>query len=107
MASAEQESVLFKPLRIGSVQLSHRVALAPLTRRRAQDDHTHSVNLASECYTQRSCYPATLLISEGTLISPRAGVYNNIPGIYTHKHIEAWKQIVQKSTKLAESSSFS
>ncbi|KAF2167616.1 hypothetical protein M409DRAFT_66100 [Zasmidium cellare ATCC 36951] len=77
MASAEQHSALFKPLRIGSSHLSHRIALAPLTRRRAQDDHTHTVNLASEYYAQ-------------------PGVYNNIPGIYTHRHIEAWKQIVDK-----------
>lgn len=33
--------VLFNPLKLGAVTLSHRVVLAPLTRYRADENHVH------------------------------------------------------------------
>ncbi|CAD6573770.1 MAG: hypothetical protein ASARMPRED_006288 [Alectoria sarmentosa] len=83
---------LFDPIRIGSIPLSHRIAMAPLTRYRADDAHVHT-SLATEYYSQRASVPGTLLITEATFISPRATGYANVPGIYNKDQIEAWKNV--------------
>lgn len=83
---------LFDPIRIGSIPLSHRVAMAPLTRYRATDAHVHT-SLAVEYYSQRASVPGTLLITEATFISPRASGYENVPGIYNKDQIEGWKSV--------------
>lgn len=36
------ESVVFTPLKVGAVELGHRIVLAPCTRLRAEADHTPS-----------------------------------------------------------------
>ncbi|KZV80859.1 FMN-linked oxidoreductase [Exidia glandulosa HHB12029] len=83
---------LFQPLRVGVAQLKHRVALAPLTRYRADDEHVHT-DMAVEYYRQRSSVPGTMLISEATFIDARAGGYVNAPGIWTDAQVAAWKKI--------------
>lgn len=83
---------LFDPIRIGSIPLSHRVVMAPLTRYRANDAHVHT-SLATEYYEQRASVPGTLLITEATFISPRASGDSNPPGIYSKDQIEAWKNV--------------
>ncbi|KZT57421.1 FMN-linked oxidoreductase [Calocera cornea HHB12733] len=85
-------TALFTPLRVGTMQLQHRIAMAPLTRNRAHDDHTHS-ELAIEYYVQRGSFEGTLLITEATFIAEEAGGFTNVPGIYTQKQIDAWKKI--------------
>lgn len=87
-------TTLFTPLKVGRVQLSHRIALAPLTRFR-NDETTHApiVPLVKEYYSQRASEPGTLLISEATLISPQAGAYTYAPGIWSDEQIAAWKQV--------------
>ncbi|KAL9629545.1 MAG: hypothetical protein Q9164_006835, partial [Protoblastenia rupestris] len=86
---------LFEPIDLGpNLHLSHRVVLAPLTRFRANQAHVHGP-LATEYYTQRASAHGTLLITEGTFISPRAGGYSNVPGIYTQDQIEAWKNVTE------------
>jgi NADPH2 dehydrogenase len=84
---------LFQPLQLGKAKLSNRLAMAPLTRFRADDDHVQ-LPFVKEYYSQRACVPGTLLITEATPISPRAGGYKNVPGIYTEPQIKAWKEIV-------------
>ncbi|MCJ1443980.1 MAG: hypothetical protein MMC23_004480 [Stictis urceolatum] len=44
-------------------------------------------------YEQRASVPGTLLISEGTLISPRGGGVANVPGIWSDEQIAVWKEI--------------
>ncbi|KAF8698349.1 oxidoreductase, partial [Rhizoctonia solani] len=84
---------LFTPIRVGDMMLSHRVILAPLTRFRADDEHVHH-EIAVEYYSQRATTPGTLLISEGVLVSPEAGGYDNVPGIWNERQIAAWKKVV-------------
>ena len=83
---------LFDPIRIGSIPLSHRVVMAPLTRYRATDAHVHT-SLAVEYYTQRASFPGTFILSEATFISPRASGLANAPGIYNKAQIDAWKNV--------------
>ncbi|KAJ5291266.1 nadh:flavin oxidoreductase nadh oxidase family protein [Penicillium angulare] len=86
------ESPLFKPLQVGPVTLGHRIAMAPLTRFRADDDHV-PLPFVADYYSQRGSFPGTLLVSEGTFIDARAGGGPNIPGIYNAAQIAAWKKI--------------
>ncbi|GKT43567.1 chanoclavine-I aldehyde reductase fgaOx3 [Colletotrichum spaethianum] len=85
-------SKLFSPLTVGSLQLSNRLALAPLTRYRADDEWTPTP-MMEEYYAQRGCVPGTLLISEGTLISYRTAGRKNVPGIWDEAHIAGWKKV--------------
>ncbi|KAK4189461.1 putative NADPH dehydrogenase [Podospora australis] len=87
------ESNLFRPLKVGNCHLQHRIAMAPLTRFRASDSHVPLLPLMKEYYAQRACVPGTLLITEATFISPQAGGYENVPGIYNPEQISAWKEI--------------
>ncbi|EEH20765.1 hypothetical protein PABG_02996 [Paracoccidioides brasiliensis Pb03] len=80
------------PIRVGNLTLAHRVVLAPLTRYRADDDHI-PLPFVKDYYAQRACVPGTLLITEATFISPRAGGFNNVPGIYNDLQIKAWKEV--------------
>ena len=69
------------------------MVMAPLTRFRANADHTPGP-YAKTYYEQRSCVPGTLIVTEATFIAPRAGGYNNIPGIWNDEQISGWKEIV-------------
>ena len=77
--SSSQYSNLFQPVQLGDLQLLNRIVLAPLTRFRANDAHVPGP-LATEYYTQRASTPGTLLVTEGTLLSAKAGGYPNVPG---------------------------
>ncbi|KAJ5443398.1 Chanoclavine-I aldehyde reductase [Penicillium daleae] len=83
---------LFTPLRVGRMELSNRIAMAPMTRFRVADDHV-PLPLVKEHYAQRGSTPGTLLITEGTLITPQAGLYPNVPGIWNDAQIAAWKEV--------------
>ncbi|KZT64155.1 NADH:flavin oxidoreductase/NADH oxidase [Daedalea quercina L-15889] len=83
---------LFQPVKVGQHWLTHRVVLAPLTRYRANKAHVHG-DLAVTYYGQRASIPGTLLITEATFISARAGGYDNIPGIWNDEQVEGWKRV--------------
>ena len=85
-------SKLFQPIRVGRMDLQHRIVLSPMTRCRANKDHVHG-DLAHEYYTQRASTPGTLLVTEGTIIHPHAGGLPNIPFIYTDEQVDAWKRV--------------
>ncbi|PGH30964.1 NADPH2 dehydrogenase [[Emmonsia] crescens] len=83
---------LQSPIQVGNITLQHRIVLAPLTRYRADDNHV-PLPFVKDYYAQRASIPGTLLITEGTFISPRAGGFNNVPGIYNDVQIKAWKEV--------------
>jgi N-ethylmaleimide reductase len=86
----EKTPPILSPYKMGIFSLRNRVIMAPLTRRRATDDHTPT-SLMQSYYEQRSS--AGLIIAEATNISPQAVGYLNTPGIFTKAHIEGWKKI--------------
>jgi len=88
--NSEVQSALLKPVELGRYTLKNRVVMAPLTRRRATNDHVPTAIMASY-YKQRAS--AGLIIAEGTNISLQAVGYMNSPGIFANAQIEAWKQI--------------
>lgn len=90
--SSTDTPALFRPIRVGSVKLSHRVVLSPLTRLRADDAHVPT-DLSVEYYRQRASVSGTLLITEGTFISPQAGGIAHAPGIWSDAQMNAWKKV--------------
>lgn len=87
-------SKLFTPLRVGHMALNHRIALAPMTRLRADNNHIPLPSV-KEYYGQRASVPGTLLVTEATVISPKHGGYRNVPGIYNDSQIDAWKEVTR------------
>ncbi|KAI5811119.1 hypothetical protein DFH27DRAFT_9574 [Peziza echinospora] len=87
---ATKLSKQFTPLKMGSIQLKHRVVMAPLTRVRSPGGIPTDV--VREYYEQRAS-DGGLLISEGVHISFMAGSYPYVPGIYTPEQIRAWKKV--------------
>lgn len=86
-------SALFQPIKVGRLSLSHRIVLAPLTRLRADADHVLG-DIGVQYYSQRASTPGTLLITESTIIAPKAGGLPNMPSIYTDAQIQAWKKVM-------------
>lgn len=66
--------------------------MAPLTRRRATDDHIPTEMMVVH-YAQRAS--AGLIIAEATNISHQGTGYMNSPGIYSQDQIEAWKKVTK------------
>ncbi|MGH8813069.1 MAG: alkene reductase [Advenella sp.] len=81
---------LFEPYALGSLTLSNRIVLAPLTRNRARAGFVPS-ELAPTYYGQRAS--AGLLIAEATQISQQGQGYQDTPGIYTQAQIDGWRQV--------------
>ncbi|KAK4934419.1 hypothetical protein LTR10_024313 [Elasticomyces elasticus] len=81
---------LFTPLRIGDIELSHRLILAPCTRCRSPEQIPGQLNI--EYYSQRAT-KGGLLIIEATFISPGAGSFARVPGIVQTDQIEGWKKV--------------
>ncbi|KAF5642406.1 NADPH2 dehydrogenase [Fusarium tjaetaba] len=88
---ASQTTKLFKPIKVGALDLQHRIVLAPLTRGRA-DSAGVPATYAADYYSQRAT-PGGLLITEGTFISHEASGRSFSPGIYSKEQIAAWKHV--------------
>lgn len=83
-------SRLFSPVTIGRYSLKNAVAMAPLTRQRADVRGVPNPYVA-DYYAQRA--GAGLIISEGTQPSFSGQGYPRTPGIHTPEQIAAWKGV--------------
>jgi N-ethylmaleimide reductase len=81
---------LFSPTVLGSVPLSNRVVMAPMTRSRADADHVPTP-LMAEYYAQRA--GAGLIITEGTGPDANGTAYARIPGIWNEAQVAGWKAV--------------
>ncbi|PRC91207.1 alkene reductase [Solimicrobium silvestre] len=82
---------LLSPVTTGSIALTNRVVMAPLTRSRAgQGDVPRALNV--EYYQQRAS--AGLIVTEASQISRQGQGYAWTPGIYTDEQEAGWKQVV-------------
>ncbi len=81
---------IWDPVTIGRMSLPHRLAMAPMTRGRANPDGTPGP-LAAEYYAQRAGFG--LLISEGTQPSDDGQGYMSTPGVYTDAHVAGWRRV--------------
>ena len=84
---------LFTAVQLGSLQLKHRVVMAPLTRSRSIQPDSVPGNLMREYYEQRAS-DGGLIISEATNISLTSRGWLGSPGLYSDPQVEGWKQIL-------------
>lgn len=81
---------LFDPIKIGDLELSNRIIMAPLTRCRAEPGRVPG-ELMVEYYRQRA--DAGLIISEATSVTPMGVGYPDTPGIWSAEQVQGWKKI--------------
>jgi len=79
---------LLSTTNFGSIELSNRVVMAPLTRMRAQAGDVPG-ELAAQYYSQRAS--AGLIISEASQISALAKGYPSTPGIYSDEQVKGFR----------------
>ncbi|HVN42133.1 MAG TPA: alkene reductase [Steroidobacteraceae bacterium] len=83
---------LFEPVEFAGLTLQNRIAMAPLTRQRA-DVMGVPKSFVADYYAQRaSC---GLIIAEGTQPSFAGQGYCRTPGIHTAEQIAAWKRVTE------------
>ncbi|NRQ48848.1 alkene reductase [Aeromicrobium stalagmiti] len=83
---------LFTPWKLGGIELSNRVVMAPMTRNRADVDGVLPES-AVEYYRQRSC--AGLIVSEATQPSAAGQGYPGTPGLHTDAQQEVWSRVAE------------
>jgi N-ethylmaleimide reductase len=81
---------LFEPWRVGEIELTNRVAMAPMTRNRAGRDGVPTEAMA-RYYAQRA--GAGLIITEGTQPSSTGKGYPGTPGIHDHAQQSGWANV--------------
>lgn len=83
---------LLEKTQIGNLSLKNKMAMAAMTRSRA-DSNGIVGEMTVEYYTQRAS--AGLMFSEAIRISEEATGSPLTPGIFTKEQIEAWKKVTQ------------
>jgi NADPH2 dehydrogenase len=81
---------IWTPAKIGVTDISNRLAMAPMTRSRAQADGTPGA-LTALYYEQRA--GMGLIVTEGTQPSEDGQGYLATPGIYNDAHKKGWQKI--------------
>jgi N-ethylmaleimide reductase len=88
-----EKTKIFEKYNLAGTILANRIAMAPLTRRRAENPELAANDLIAEYYRQRAT--AGLIISEGSQISPQGYGYTGSPGCYSQAQIEGWKIVTK------------
>lgn len=83
------DTPLFTPTKVGDLNISNAMVMAPMTRNRAPENI--ATPLMSKYYAQRAS--AGFIVSEGAQISEEAVGYPATPGIYNDAQVEGWKQV--------------
>jgi N-ethylmaleimide reductase len=91
MAEGTHSAAMFTPVKVGAIECSNRVFMAPLTRCRSIPGTDAPRALNAEYYAQRAS--AGLIVSEATHISPQGKGYMGAPGIYSKAQEEGWKLV--------------
>lgn len=83
---------MFAPLKLRELQLKNRVVVSPMAQYKAIDGCPNDWHLVH--YGERAKGGAGLVYIEMTCVSPEARITPGCPGLYSDKHEEAWKKIV-------------
>ncbi len=81
---------IFSGYRLGDLQLSNRIVMAPMTRNRATADGVPTPSMATY-YAQRA--GAGLIVTEGTQPSALGQGYPHTPGLHTDEQVEGWRAV--------------
>ena len=90
--TASSSPALFSPVQLGSLQLKHRVIMAPLTRSRSVQPDSVPGDLMRLYYEQRAS-EGGLIISEATNISLTSRGWLGAPGLYSDEQVRGWKAV--------------
>jgi len=86
---------LFKPFKLGNLQLKNKTVMAPMTRT-FSPGYVPSEDVAAY-YRRRAEGNVGLIITEGTFISHKgANGYENVPAIFGDKALAGWKHVVDE-----------
>ncbi len=85
----KDREIAFTPVRLGSLDLANRFAMAPMTRGRAPERVPTEAML--RYYSQRA--GAGLIISEATQVSHQGTGSIATPGIHTREQIAGWQKV--------------
>lgn len=83
-------SGLFDSLRLGSLELPNRIAMAPMTRARSGREAIPN-ELMAAYYAQRAS--AGLIITEATGISREGLGWPNAPGVWNGPQVRGWRKV--------------
>lgn len=81
---------------MSGIELKNRMAMAPMTRSRADENYSVT-DITVNYYSQRAS--AGLIVTEGTAPSPNGLGYARTPGIYSQIQIDAWKKVTESVHK--------
>ncbi|MEU3610360.1 alkene reductase [Streptomyces sp. NPDC035033] len=81
----------FDPVDLAGTRLANRIAMAPMTRSRADGRDGTPPALVAEYYAQRAS--AGLVISEGVQPVPEGQGYPDTPGLHSRAQIAAWRKV--------------
>ncbi len=88
--AAPSPASLYQPFKLGTITLSNRMVMAPLTRNRAETGNVPGP-MTIEYYAQRA--GVGLIIAEATQVSAQAQGYVSTPGVHSPEQIAAWKKV--------------
>src|SRR5258705_2716399 len=83
---------LFDPFDLRGLTVKPRVAMAPLTRCRADAEGVPQP-ISQTYYAKRAS--AGLIITEATNITSKSCSFERAPGIYSAAQVEGWKPIIE------------
>ncbi|MDH6436000.1 2,4-dienoyl-CoA reductase-like NADH-dependent reductase (Old Yellow Enzyme family) [Streptomyces sp. SAI-144] len=81
----------FDPIDLGGKTLANRIAMAPMTRSRADAPAATATELMATYYAQRAS--ADLIITEGIQPSVGGQGYTNTPGLHSAQQVDAWRKV--------------
>ncbi|MCT4355002.1 alkene reductase [Streptomyces sp. Je 1-79] len=81
----------FDPIDLSGIRLANRIAMAPMTRSRADAVDRTPTALAVEYYAQRAS--AGLIITEGIQPAAEGQGYPNTPGLHSAEQTAAWRAV--------------
>ncbi|MBL0928324.1 MAG: 12-oxophytodienoate reductase [Phycisphaerales bacterium] len=94
---------LFAPARFAGLALRNRVAMAPMTRRKAPDDRVPDERIAAY-YERRAAGGVGLIITEGVHVdATHAPDSGNVPGLFTDAQQRGWAEVVRRIHSAAPS----
>ncbi len=93
MSDTIASEALFQPFKLGGIELSNRMVMAPLTRNRAEAGNVPG-EMTIEYYAQRAS--VGLIIAEATQVSAQAQGYIATPGLHTPEQIAGWRKVTDE-----------
>ena len=92
----------FDPVDLAGIRLANRIAMAPMTRSRADGRDRTPTAIVAEYYAQRAS--AGLIISEGIQPVAEGQGYPDTPGLHSREQIAAWRRVIRPSARSSANS---